>query len=395
MPKVKKTKVLRVVENEPLGKKPKTDSEKLFHSERAFIAASNRGDRKEFESRMKSARSASAIHKLRTGRGLIITEEAVRSGLVGEEEESPMRKFMKSHYYPLYNQAPIPTTHKDLVQHLRDNPELVANIQALLDGARDEGILESVEPQMATEMSLFIQCGQQLFSQNSNRPGAMTQHMPTPPPSLSRHSSFGPSVSSPFTNHSPSYDQNMASPQMDPKSKFGQTMSSPLPYQTPSYDQNMASSPMNQTSLGKSPLPSQVPVYEQNMAVSMGRNLSTQSHQSIQANSSRQSSISFINPNQRIYQNHTDTTPGPLSNRTDYSMYQNETSQIQMDQMRQWNSVTQADVNSTFQPTSFSQLPPTSTTAIEAQYPDSFAQASMLENDESFDFSLVDFSGGQ
>ncbi|CAD6443052.1 d2c34fdf-7985-47c9-af88-ac712f8830b9 [Sclerotinia trifoliorum] len=395
MPKVKKAKVSRAVESEPLGKKPKTDSERLFHSERAFIAASNRGDRKEFESRMKSARSASAIHKLRTGRGLIITEEAVRSGLVGEEEESPMRKFMRSHYYPMYNQVPIPTTHKDLMQHLRDNPELIANIQALLDGAREECTLEPVEPQMATEMSLFIQCGQQLFSQNSNHPRSMAQSMPTPPPSLSRHSSFGQSVSSPLSNQSPSYDQNMASPQMDPKSSLGQTMSSPLPFKTPRYDQNMTTPPMNQTSLGQSPFSDQVPGYDQNMAVSMGRNPSTQSHQSNQSDSSGQSSTSSTNPNQGTCQINTSTTPGPLANRIDYAMYQNPMTQLQMNQMHQWNSMAQTDSNSTFHQTAFSQLAPTSTSAIEAQSLGSFAQGSMLENDESFDFSLVDFSGGQ
>ncbi|KAJ8063857.1 hypothetical protein OCU04_007712 [Sclerotinia nivalis] len=347
---------------------------------------------------MNSARSASAIHKLRTGRGLIITEEAVRAGLIGEEEESPMRKFMRGHCYTMYNQVPIPTTHKDLMQHLCNNPELADSIQALIDGARGKRTLEPVEPQMATEMSLFVQSGQQLLSQNPNLPGAIAQNMPTPPPSLSRHSSFGQSISSPLTNQSPSYDQNMASPPMDPNSSLGQSISSPLPNRIPSYDQNMTSPPMNRTSIGlsiSSPLPHQIPGYGQNMATSMGRNSSTQSHQSNQSGSSGQSPTSPTNPNQTAYQNHTDTAPGLLANRTDYSMYQNPMAQIQMNQMHQWNPMAQTDASTTFQPTSFSQLAPTSTTSTEAQPFEPFAQATMLENDESFDFSMVDFSGGQ
>ncbi|KAF7876613.1 hypothetical protein EAF04_001699 [Stromatinia cepivora] len=397
MPRAKKTKVEKVEKNTS-DKTTKTALEKLFHSERAYIAASNRGDRKEFESRMNSARSASAIHKLRTGRGLIITEEAVRAGLVGEEEESPMRKFMRGRYYPMYNQVPIPTTHDDLMQHLRNNPELADSLQALLDSARGKRTLEPVEPQMATEMSLFVQTGQQLLSQNANLPGTISHNMPTPPPSLSRHSSFGQSISSPLTNQSPSYDQNMASPPMDPNSSLGQNMPSPLPNRVPSYDQNMTSPPMNPTSFGQSmssPLPNLMPGYEQNMATSMGRNSSTQSHQSNQSDSSGQSPTSSTNQNQSAYQSHPDTVPGLLANRIDYSMYQNPMAQIQMNQMHQWGPMAHGNTSTTFRTTSFSQLAPTSTTEIEAQSFGPFAQTTMLENDESFDFSMVDFSGGQ
>ncbi len=47
-----------------------------MNQERAFIAASHRGDR-DIESRLKSAEKASEIHEHRTGKPLDITKEAV------------------------------------------------------------------------------------------------------------------------------------------------------------------------------------------------------------------------------------------------------------------------------------------------------------------------------
>ncbi|CAG8518857.1 10481_t:CDS:2 [Ambispora leptoticha] len=48
------------------------------NQERAFIAASHRGDRS-IEARMESARKASEVHKKRTGKSLKITEDDVRN----------------------------------------------------------------------------------------------------------------------------------------------------------------------------------------------------------------------------------------------------------------------------------------------------------------------------
>ncbi|KAG9290894.1 hypothetical protein G9A89_011044 [Geosiphon pyriformis] len=48
------------------------------NQERAFIAASHRGDRS-IEARMESARKASELHKKRTGKALRITEQDVRN----------------------------------------------------------------------------------------------------------------------------------------------------------------------------------------------------------------------------------------------------------------------------------------------------------------------------
>ncbi|CAG8557368.1 276_t:CDS:2 [Ambispora gerdemannii] len=56
------------------------------NQERAFIAASHRGDRS-LEARMESARKASEVHKKRTGKALKITEEDVRNEEMYREVE--------------------------------------------------------------------------------------------------------------------------------------------------------------------------------------------------------------------------------------------------------------------------------------------------------------------
>ncbi|KAF7943235.1 hypothetical protein EAE96_011166 [Botrytis aclada] len=189
-------------------KTPKTNLEKMSHKERAFIAAANRNDRPDVEGRMKSAREASNLHRERTGRGLKLSEDIVMSGNLGEEEESPMRVMQRRHWNPMYNPVPVPITQAELIQHLRDNPAIANNMEALIEGAR--GLrpaeqVEPVEPQMAMELSLFVQINHQLASQNASQPGRTPQDMPTPPGTLSRKTSYGP-------NMSPSQERSMASP---------------------------------------------------------------------------------------------------------------------------------------------------------------------------------------
>lgn len=59
------------------------------NQERAYIAASRRTDRS-IEARVQSARMASEIHKKRTGRGFIISEEIVTKEEMYEEEEEEL-----------------------------------------------------------------------------------------------------------------------------------------------------------------------------------------------------------------------------------------------------------------------------------------------------------------
>ncbi|EEP77111.1 predicted protein [Uncinocarpus reesii 1704] len=75
MPKVQRTKAKR-----------KTERSTGENQERAFIAASRRLDRS-LEARFESAQKASTCHKIRTGRGLRITREAVKNEEMYEEEE--------------------------------------------------------------------------------------------------------------------------------------------------------------------------------------------------------------------------------------------------------------------------------------------------------------------
>jgi len=65
------------------------------NQERAYIAASHRGDRS-MEARIESARKASEIHKKRTGKALRITPEDVRNEEmyqeVDPEEETKLKR---------------------------------------------------------------------------------------------------------------------------------------------------------------------------------------------------------------------------------------------------------------------------------------------------------------
>ncbi|UKZ49829.1 hypothetical protein TrVGV298_004082 [Trichoderma virens] len=62
------------------------------NTERAYIAASRRGDR-DIEARIKSALQASKIHKKRTGKALRITREIVLNEAMYEEEDTELERF--------------------------------------------------------------------------------------------------------------------------------------------------------------------------------------------------------------------------------------------------------------------------------------------------------------
>ncbi|EER26207.1 hypothetical protein D8B26_003450 [Coccidioides posadasii str. Silveira] len=68
------------------AKSLKTERTHAENQERAFIAASRRGDRT-LDARFESAQRASKIHKVRTGRGLKITMDAVKNEEMYEEED--------------------------------------------------------------------------------------------------------------------------------------------------------------------------------------------------------------------------------------------------------------------------------------------------------------------
>ncbi|RDL32520.1 uncharacterized protein BP5553_08976 [Venustampulla echinocandica] len=70
----------------PPAKATKTERTHEENQERAYIAASRRGDRS-IEARIESARRASEIHKRRTGRSLKVTEQDVINEEMYEEED--------------------------------------------------------------------------------------------------------------------------------------------------------------------------------------------------------------------------------------------------------------------------------------------------------------------
>lgn len=137
----------------------------MADKERAFSAASRRGDRKGIEGRMKSAQQASAVHKLRTGRALKITEDIVLGDQMYEEEASPTAIFRSSHQISMHHQALPAVTYDGLAQHLRDNPAIKDNLVTLINIAHGQPMEEPTDPKMTMEMSLFIQTTQSLPSQ--------------------------------------------------------------------------------------------------------------------------------------------------------------------------------------------------------------------------------------
>ncbi|KAA8566287.1 hypothetical protein EYC84_008885 [Monilinia fructicola] len=146
-------------------KDAKTYIQHLADKERAFSAASRRGDRKGIEGRMKSAQQASAVHKLRTGRALKITEDIVLGDQMYEEEASPTAIFRSSHQISMHHQALPAVTYDGLAQHLRDNPAIKDNLVTLINIAHGQPMEEPTDPKMTMEMSLFIQTTQSLPSQ--------------------------------------------------------------------------------------------------------------------------------------------------------------------------------------------------------------------------------------
>ncbi|RIA90498.1 hypothetical protein C1645_823270 [Glomus cerebriforme] len=75
------------------------------NQERAYIAASHRGDRS-MEARIESARKASEIHKKRTGKALRITAEDVRNEEmyqeIDPEEEAKLEKFHRGEGHSIH-----------------------------------------------------------------------------------------------------------------------------------------------------------------------------------------------------------------------------------------------------------------------------------------------------
>ncbi|KAG9294327.1 hypothetical protein G9A89_001832 [Geosiphon pyriformis] len=75
------------------------------NQERAFIAASHRGDRS-IEARMESARKASEIHKKRTGKALHITEQDVRNEEMYREIDPEEEKKLETYYREVIGEPP-------------------------------------------------------------------------------------------------------------------------------------------------------------------------------------------------------------------------------------------------------------------------------------------------
>ncbi|KAM0146853.1 hypothetical protein ACHAPC_009031 [Botrytis cinerea] len=388
------------VEKPYSNKTPKTNLEKMSHKERAFIAAANRNDRPDVKGRMKSAREASNLHRERTGRGLKLSEDIVMSGNLGEEEESPMRVLQRRHWNPMYNPVPIPITQTELMQHLHDNPAIANNILALIEGAqglRPKEQVDPVEPQMAMEMSLFVQSVHQLSSQNANLPGRMPQDIPTPPGTLSRKTSYGPNMPT------PPQDQSMSSPSGDPI-----MASSPMLNNEP----NMAAPPMEQhpkrrhTSFGQDGTLYEMPGYNRNTGPQfMGRSSSTPGtltpcapfeHDSMIQNARPQSQMNPMHQNHMLrspepqhHMNQVHQSPIGWFEKSQAPSQVNQMSSQQTNQMpTQWNqerSLLDMSYTSHFLPSQ------TSTDAVENHHYNQFAQPS---TDDKFFADMIDFNGG-
>ncbi|KAF7928850.1 uncharacterized protein EAE97_009692 [Botrytis byssoidea] len=390
------------VEKSYSNKTPKTTLEKMSHKERAFIAAANRNDRPDVKGRMKSAREASNLHRERTGRGLKLSEDIVMSGNLGEEEESPMRVFQRRHWNPMYNPVPVPITQTELMQHLRDNPAIAKNILALIEGSqglRPTEQVEPVEPQMAMELSLFVQVNHQLASQNANQPGRMPRDIPTPPGTLSRKTSYGP------TMPTPPQDQSMTSPLEGPM-----MASSPML----SNDSNMAAPQMERqprrrhTSFGQDTTLYDMPGYNRNPGPQfMGRSSSTPGnitpgtpfeHDSMIQNGGPQTQMDAMHQNSVLRSPEPQTHMNQVHQSPLDWYAKNQSLPQQANQMppqqanqfsTQWNqerSPLDMSYASHFLPSQAAQ-----TNAMENHHYNQFAQPS---TDDKFFADLIDFNGG-
>lgn len=371
----------------------------MSHKERAFIAAANRNDRPDVKGRMKSAREASNLHRERTGRGLKLSEDIVMSGNLGEEEESPMRVLQRRHWNPMYNPVPIPITQAELMQHLHHNPAIANNILALIEGAqglRPKEQVDPVEPQMAMEMSLFVQSVHQLASQNANQPGRMPQDIPTPPGTLSRKTSYSPNMPT------PPQDQSMSSPLED-----SVMASSPML----NNESNMAAPPMERhpkrrhTSFGQDATLYEMPGYNRNPGPQfMGRSSSTPGNLTPCASFEHDSMIQNARPQTQMnpmHQNPMLRSPEPQNHmnqvhQSPMGWFEKNQAPPQVNQMppqqtnqipTQWNqerSLLDMSYTSHFLPSQ------ASTNAVENHY-NQFAQPS---TDDKFFADLIDFNGG-
>lgn len=113
---------------------------------------------------MVSAQSASAVHKQRTGRPLVVSEAIVKSEGMYEQGPSPIQTFRSNHYIPMHHPAPSPTR-DGLTNHLTNNPELADNLANMINISRGHLSSEPIDPQMGMEMSLFIQTAEALPNQ--------------------------------------------------------------------------------------------------------------------------------------------------------------------------------------------------------------------------------------
>ncbi|CAG8449471.1 10505_t:CDS:2 [Diversispora eburnea] len=77
------------------------------NQERAYIAASHRGDRS-MEARIESARKASEIHKKRTGKALRITPEDVRNEEMYQEINENEQEQLEQFHQEVIGESPRP-----------------------------------------------------------------------------------------------------------------------------------------------------------------------------------------------------------------------------------------------------------------------------------------------
>ncbi|KAK3321624.1 hypothetical protein B0H66DRAFT_176642 [Apodospora peruviana] len=194
----------------------KTGRTHLENQERAYIAASRRGDRS-IEARVASARQASDIHKRRTGKGFRITEQIVQQEEMYEEEED----FIPRHYRNLtaHLLTSSPATNQRFEAAVANRAAMAATV------AQREAHLQAIEREFAEQFPNV---------QRFNTQGPNIPFSPTPP--------FSPtSPYSPTSQHfgGQNFDGRMAGvpPSVVPYPPRGRTQSMPQVSQLSPYQQ--------------------------------------------------------------------------------------------------------------------------------------------------------------
>ncbi|CAN8104848.1 unnamed protein product [Discula destructiva] len=164
----------------PASTRQQTERTPSENKERAYVAASRRGDRS-IEARLESARSASQCHFERTGKYLKIDENIVRKEEMYEEEDDHLPRAFRT----MFNNTDVPQRFRDasvinMAMAFGHNPseeDINKQFAAAFPG------MSALRPSfpyapMVSPMATQVQQGQSsgsAFNQNRSRPSAVSQ----------------------------------------------------------------------------------------------------------------------------------------------------------------------------------------------------------------------------